>query len=68
MIPLREAEQQTGLPLFRITASASGRGGLVVYLQGDVLWGRGSAGAGAEGKGFAPLGLDDSLAARAEGR
>lgn len=68
MIPLREADQQTGLPLFRITASASGRGGLVVYLKGDVLWARGSAGAGADVKGFAPVGLDEGLAARAEGR
>ncbi|MCJ1469295.1 hypothetical protein MMC07_007928 [Pseudocyphellaria aurata] len=68
MMPLREADQQTGLPLFRITASASGRGGVVVYLQGDVLWARGSAGGGAEAKDFAPVGLDEGLATRVEGR
>lgn len=70
MMPLREAEHQTGLPLYRITASASGRGGVVVYLKGDVVWVRGSGGVGVgvEGKGFAPVGLDEGLAARAEGK
>lgn len=67
MMPLREADPSTGFPLFRITASASGRGGVVVYLKGDVLWVRGSA-SGVEGKGFMPLGLDEGLAKRAEGR
>lgn len=66
-MPLREADPSTGFPLFRITASASGRGGVVVYLKGDVLWVRGSA-SGVEGKGFMPLGLDEGLAKRAEGR
>lgn len=67
MMPLREADPSSGFPLFRITASASGRGGVVVYLKGDVLWVRGSA-SGGEGKGFMPLGLDEGLAKRAEGR
>lgn len=68
MMPLREAEPQTGFPLFRITASASGRGGVVVYLEGDVVWARRSAAAGAEEKVFAPVELGEGLAARAEGR
>ena len=66
MMPLREADPSSGFPLFRITASASGRGGVVVYLKGDVLWVRGSA-SGGEGKSFMPLGLDEGLAKRAEG-
>ncbi|KAJ5709694.1 hypothetical protein N7493_009985 [Penicillium malachiteum] len=36
-LPLREANPQNGLPLFRITASATGKGGVVAYLQGDML-------------------------------
>lgn len=40
LIPLREAHEQTGLPLWRITASANGKGGVVVYIKGDVLWAR----------------------------
>lgn len=68
LFPLREANLQTGLPLFRITASASGRGGVVVYLKGDVVWVRGIATAGSETRLFMPVGLDETLVAKAEGR
>jgi len=37
LIPLREAHEN-GLPLFRITASATGKGGILVYLKGDSVW------------------------------
>lgn len=65
LFPMREADVKSGLPLFRITASASGKGGVVLYLKGDVMWVRGAAGTD---KSFVPMGLDDALAARAEGR
>ncbi len=68
LFPLREADLQTGLPLFRITASASGRGGVVVYLKGDVVWVRGTATARSENRTFTPVGLDEALVAKAEGR
>lgn len=38
LMPMREAHEITGYPLFRITASATGRGGAVVYIKGDILW------------------------------
>ena len=64
MVPLREANAQTGLPLFRITASATGKGGVVVYLKGDVVW--------AQRKGdkavYDPIGLEEKLVQRAEGK
>lgn len=63
MVPLREAHLQSGLPLFRITASANGKGGVLVYLKGDVVW--------AQNKKikdtWEPTGLDAGLVARAEG-
>ena len=68
LFPLREADMQTGLPLFRITASASGRGGVIVYLKGDVVWVRGIATSGTEIRVFMPVGLDETLVAKAEGR
>ncbi len=68
LFPLREADLQTGFPLFRITASASGRGGVVVYLKGDVVWVRGIAAAGTESRMFMPMGLDETLVAKAEAR
>ncbi|KAL8761140.1 MAG: hypothetical protein Q9184_002715 [Pyrenodesmia sp. 2 TL-2023] len=62
-VPMRVADPGSGLPLFRITASAQGTGGAVVFLRGDVVWAR-------EGKkgGFRPVGLDEGLLERAEGR
>ena len=66
MFPLREADLQTGFPLFRITASASGKGGIILYLKGDVVWVRGSP--GTQSRSFVPMGLDDALAAKVEGK
>ncbi|KAL8757648.1 MAG: hypothetical protein Q9199_002073 [Rusavskia elegans] len=64
-IPMREADPASGLPLFRLTASATGKGGVVVFLRGDVVWVR-------EGKreeaSFRPVALDEGLLGRAEGR
>lgn len=64
MVPLREAHTQTGAPLFRITASATGKGGVVVYLKGDIVW--------AQKRGdrntFEPVGLEEALVKRAEGK
>ena len=68
MFPLREADLQTGLPLFRITASATGKGGVVVYLKGDVVWARALSPTENGTRVFMPVGLDERLVARAEGR
>jgi tuftelin-interacting protein 11 len=38
LVPLRKAHEASGSPLFRITASASGAGGVVCYFRGDVVW------------------------------
>lgn len=64
LIPLREAHGTTGLPLFRITANAVGRGGVVVYMKGDVLY-------AAEKKDksvWRPIGLGSELVDKAEGK
>jgi len=63
MIPLREAHHETGNPLYRITASATSKGGVVVYFTGTLIW--------AQKKGmkgtFDPIRLED-LVTRAESR
>jgi len=64
MIPLHEAHLQSGLPLFRITASANGKGGLLIYLKGDVVWAQNRK----MREVWEPVGLDSGLIARAEGR
>ena len=68
LVPLREADVQSGLPLFRITASASLKGGVVVYLKGDIVWVRGAMAADGLGRIFSPMGLDDALIKKAEGK
>ncbi|RAL17500.1 putative G-patch domain protein (TFIP11) [Aspergillus homomorphus CBS 101889] len=64
MLPLREAHPQNGHPLFRITASATGRGGVVVFLQGDVVWVQNKKAK----EVWEPMGLEDALVERAEGK
>jgi tuftelin-interacting protein 11 len=64
MIPMREAHDATGLPLHRITASATGRGGVVVYMKGDVLYAQKKK----EKSVWEPVGLEDGLVRRAEGK
>ena len=64
MVPLREAHPTNGQPLFRITASATGKGGVIVFVQGDLVF--------AQKKGdrsaYYPIELGDALVARAEGK
>lgn len=64
MVPLREAHPQTGLPLFRITASATGKGGVIVYIKGDIIWVQKKG----DRSAYEPVGLDEKLVARAEGK
>ncbi|MCJ1438384.1 hypothetical protein MMC27_007772 [Xylographa pallens] len=63
LMPLREAHELNGAPLFRVTASASGKGGVVVYMKGDVLWARSKKGRGV----WSPVGLDGGLVGLAGG-
>jgi tuftelin-interacting protein 11 len=63
MIPMREAHGVTGLPVFRITASATGKGGVLVYLKGDVVWAQNRT-----REAWHPIGLDNVLVERAEGK
>ena len=62
-IPLREAHPGKGSPLFRITASASGKGGVQVFLEQGVVWAQNR-----KRDGWEPIGLDTALVARAEGK
>jgi tuftelin-interacting protein 11 len=64
LLPLREAHPQNGHPLFRITASATGKGGVVVFIQGDVIWAQNRKAR----EVWEPLGLEVGLVERAEGK
>ncbi|THW85831.1 TFP11-domain-containing protein [Aureobasidium pullulans] len=54
LLPMREAHTATGNPLFRITASVSGKGGVVVFFRGDMVWCQKRK----REDGFEPVGLD----------
>ncbi|KKK20044.1 hypothetical protein AOCH_005313 [Aspergillus ochraceoroseus] len=64
MLPLREAHPQNGQPLFRITASATGKGGVVAFVQGDVVWVQNKKAK----EVWEPMGLEERLVERAEGK
>ncbi|KAF2243624.1 hypothetical protein BU26DRAFT_608984 [Trematosphaeria pertusa] len=64
LIPLRKADEKTGQPLFRITASATGKGGVVAYMKGDVIWAQNKK----DKSVWEPVGLEEGLVARAEGK
>ena len=64
LIPLREAHEVTGLSLFRITASATGRGGVIVYLKGDIVWAQNKK----DRSVWEPVGLEEGLVLKAEGK
>ena len=63
IMPLREAHETNGAPLFRITASASGKGGVVVYFKGDLLYARNKKNKAL----WSPVGLDNVLIGLASG-
>ena len=63
LLSLHSAHSTTGQPLYRITASASGKGGIQVYLKGDVVWAQNPK---EKGK-FIPIELGDQLATWAGG-
>ena len=63
-IPLRSAHEKTGYPTFRITASATGKGGAIVYIKGDIVWAQNRN----DKTLWEPVGLEDDLVQRAERR
>ncbi|KAF2642616.1 hypothetical protein P280DRAFT_467942, partial [Massarina eburnea CBS 473.64] len=63
LMPLRKADEATGFPLFRITASATGKGGVVVYFKGDVIYTQNKK----DKNVWDPAGLDANLISKAEG-
>jgi tuftelin-interacting protein 11 len=64
LMPLRKKDETTGMALFRIAASATGAGGIVVYFQGDTIFVQDKK----DKSVWDPVGLDEDLVKRAEGR
>ncbi|KAL5377678.1 hypothetical protein DPSP01_009603 [Paraphaeosphaeria sporulosa] len=64
LMPLRKKDETTGMALFRIAASAVGAGGIVVHFQGDNVFAQNKK----DKSTWDPVGLDEELVKRAEGR
>ncbi|KAF2258173.1 TFP11-domain-containing protein [Lojkania enalia] len=63
LIPLREPHPTSGLPTFRLTASSTGKGGVKVFMKGDVLYFENR-----KDRSWSPIGLTEELIALAEGK
>ncbi|KAJ4360604.1 uncharacterized protein N0V89_001170 [Didymosphaeria variabile] len=64
LMPLRKKDETTGMALFRIAASATGAGGVVVHFKGDNIFAQNKK----DKSSWDPVGLDEELVKRAEGR
>ncbi|KAL1599019.1 hypothetical protein SLS60_008165 [Paraconiothyrium brasiliense] len=64
LMPLRKKDEITGMALFRIAASATGAGGVVVHFKGDNIFAQNKK----EKSIWDPVSLDEELVKRAEGR
>ncbi|KAF1969555.1 hypothetical protein BU23DRAFT_557572 [Bimuria novae-zelandiae CBS 107.79] len=64
LLPLRKKDEITGMPLFRIAASATGSGGVIVHFKGDNIFAQNKK----DKSIWDPVGLNDELVARAEGK
>lgn len=64
LMPMRKKDETTGMALFRIAASATGAGGVVVHFKGDNVFAQSKK----DKSVWDPVGLDEALVARAEGR
>lgn len=56
-VPLGRAHEITRLPMFRVSSSIEGKGGVTVYILDDVVWAMPAG--GSEADRFKPTGLDD---------
>ncbi|KAJ4295192.1 hypothetical protein N0V90_007202 [Kalmusia sp. IMI 367209] len=64
LMPLRKKDETTGMALFRIAASATGAGGVIVNFKGDNIFAQNKK----DKSVWDPVGLDEELVSRAEGK
>ncbi|KAG6832255.1 hypothetical protein H0H87_002151 [Tephrocybe sp. NHM501043] len=55
-IPTGRAHELSRMPLYRVSPTADGKGGLLVYIQDDAVWAPAF-----EGEGYRPLSLEDMV-------
>lgn len=65
-VPLGKAHETTRLPMFRVSHSIDGRGGVTVYILDDVVWAIPPG--GSEADRFKPVGLEDLVLRATKGK
>jgi tuftelin-interacting protein 11 len=65
-VPLGKAHEITRLPMFRVSPSIDGRGGVTVYILDDVVWAMPPG--GSEADQFKPIGLEDLVLRSTKGK
>lgn len=60
-IPTGKAHERSRMPLFRVSRTADGRKGLLVYILDDAVWAPKTDGANVEGEEFRAISLEDMV-------
>ncbi|KAH9479550.1 G-patch domain-containing protein [Psilocybe cubensis] len=60
-IPTGKAHERSRMPLFRVSRTADGRKGLLVYILDDAVWAPKTDGANVEGEEFKAISLEDMI-------
>ncbi|KAF9006058.1 GC-rich sequence DNA-binding factor-like protein-domain-containing protein [Cyathus striatus] len=60
-IPTGRAHERSRMPLFRVSSTASGRSGLLVYLLDDAVWASRTAGPAGEAEDFTAISLEEMV-------
>ncbi|KAF8906195.1 GC-rich sequence DNA-binding factor-like protein-domain-containing protein [Gymnopilus junonius] len=60
-IPIGKAHERSRMPLFRVSRTADGRKGLLVYILDDAVWAPKTDGVNLEGEEFKAISLDDMV-------
>ncbi|KAF8159556.1 GC-rich sequence DNA-binding factor-like protein-domain-containing protein [Crassisporium funariophilum] len=60
-IPTGRAHERSRMPLFRLSQTADGKRGLLVYIQDDAVWAPKSDVSGMEGEEFRAISLEDMV-------
>ncbi|TFK75000.1 TFP11-domain-containing protein [Pluteus cervinus] len=60
VLPIGRAHERSRMPLFRVSSTVDGRGGLLVYILDDAVWAA-KTGVGSEAEDFYALTLDEMV-------
>lgn len=60
-MPTGRAHERSRMPLFRVSRTAEGRGGLLVYILDDAVWAPGMDSLGLDGEEFKAISLEDMV-------